>query len=108
MDAWASAAEIAAAVAAGKTNAPSRSWKRRCARIAERDKALNAFTAVTRERALAKARAIDAGRASGAAARAARRRAVRGQEPVRRGRARPRWPAPRSTATGRRPRPTPR
>ena len=33
---------------------PSRWWRRRCARIAERDRTLNAFTAVTAERALAK------------------------------------------------------
>ena len=63
---------------------PSRSCEAALARIAERDKALNAFTAVTRERALAKARAIDADRAAGTRAGAARRRAVRGQEPVRR------------------------
>ncbi len=63
MHAWASAAEIAQAVAAGKTTALE-VMEAALRRIAERDKALNAFTAVTRERALAKARAIDADRAA--------------------------------------------
>jgi len=58
MDPWASAARIAAAVAAGRTTAAAIIGDA-LARIAERDKALNAFTAVTRERALAKARALD-------------------------------------------------
>ena len=66
MHAWASAAEIAQAVAAGKTTALE-VMEAALRRIAERDKALNAFTAVTRERALAKARAIDADRAAGRA-----------------------------------------
>ena len=66
MRAWASAAEIAQAVADGKTTAVE-VVQAALARIAERDKALNAFTAVTRERALAKARAIDADRAAGRA-----------------------------------------
>jgi AtzE family amidohydrolase len=66
MRAWASAAEIAQAVASGKTTALE-VMEAALRRIAERDKALNAFTAVTRERALAKARAIDADRAAGRA-----------------------------------------
>ena len=66
MRAWASAAEIAQAVAAGKFTALE-VMEAALRRIAERDKALNAFTAVTRERALAKARAIDADRAAGRA-----------------------------------------
>ena len=66
MRAWASAAEIAQAVAAGKTTAVE-VVQAALARIAERDKTLNAFTAVTRERALAKARAVDADRAAGRA-----------------------------------------
>src|SRR5881394_1026618 len=66
MRAWASAAEIAQAVAAGKTTALE-VMEEALRRIAERDRALNAFTAVTRERALAKARAIDADRAAGRA-----------------------------------------
>jgi 1-carboxybiuret hydrolase len=64
MRAWASAAEIAQSVAAGKASAVDVA-EAALARIAERDKALNAFTAVTRERALAKARAVDADRAAG-------------------------------------------
>jgi len=64
MDTWASATEIAAAVAAGKRTAVE-VVETTLQRIAGRDRALNAFTAVTRERALAKARAIDAARASG-------------------------------------------
>jgi aspartyl-tRNA(Asn)/glutamyl-tRNA(Gln) amidotransferase subunit A len=64
MRAWASAAEIAQAVAGGKTTAVEVA-QAALARIADRDKALNAFTAVTHERALAKARAIGADRAAG-------------------------------------------
>ncbi len=64
MDAWATATEIAQAVAGGRASAVA-VVEAALARIAERDKALNAFTAVTRERALAKARALDADRASG-------------------------------------------
>ena len=64
MGPWASAAEIAAAVASGKTNALAVT-EAALARIADRNKALNAFTAVTAERARAKARAIDADRAAG-------------------------------------------
>jgi 1-carboxybiuret hydrolase len=64
MRTWASAAEIAQAVAAGKTSA-LQVVEAALQRISKRDTALNAFTAVTRERALAKARAIDADRAAG-------------------------------------------
>ena len=64
MGPWASAAEIAAAVASGKTSALAVT-EAALARIADRNKALNAFTAVTAERARAKARAIDADRAAG-------------------------------------------
>ena len=64
MDTWGTAAEIAAAVAAGKRSAVE-VVDGALARIGERDTALNAFTAVTRERALARARSLDAARASG-------------------------------------------
>jgi aspartyl-tRNA(Asn)/glutamyl-tRNA(Gln) amidotransferase subunit A len=64
MDTWATATEIAAAVAAGKRTAVE-VVETTLRRIAERDKTLNAFTAVTSERALARARAVDAVRASG-------------------------------------------
>ena len=64
MDPWATAAEIAADVGAGRTSATS-VIEGALARIKERDPTLNAFTAVTSERALAKARAIDAERAAG-------------------------------------------
>ena len=64
MDAWASAAETAAAVAAGKTSALAVA-EAALGRIAARDKALNSFTAVTRERALTTARAIDVARLNG-------------------------------------------
>ena len=84
---WASAGEIAAAVAEGTTSARE-VVAAALARI-ERDRVLNAFTAVVAERALARAEAIDAARKNGAGAGAARRRAVRGQEPVRRRRALP-------------------
>jgi aspartyl-tRNA(Asn)/glutamyl-tRNA(Gln) amidotransferase subunit A len=64
MDPWATASEIAAAVGSGATSAASVT-EAVLARIAKRDKVLNAFTAVTAERALAKARAVDTARASG-------------------------------------------
>jgi len=64
MDSWASAGEIAKAVAAGETSALAVT-EAALARIAERDGALNSFTAVTSERALARARALDAARAYG-------------------------------------------
>ena len=64
MDARASADRIASAVAAGRTTATA-VVEAALERIAERDKVLNAFTAVTRERARAKARAIDKARAEG-------------------------------------------
>ena len=58
MDAWASATEIAEAVASGRIKATA-VVEATLARIAARDGILNAFTAVTAERALAKARAVD-------------------------------------------------
>lgn len=64
MGPWASASEIAAAVAAGTTSATS-VVEAALARIKERDSSLNAFTAVTRDRALAKAQAIDEARSRG-------------------------------------------
>jgi 1-carboxybiuret hydrolase len=64
MDTWGTAAEIAADVAAGKRTAVV-VVEGALARIGERDKALNAFTAVTRERARARARSLDAARGSG-------------------------------------------
>ena len=59
--AWASAAEIAAAVAAGKTSALT-AVEQALARVVAANPALNAFTAVTADRARARARAIDAER----------------------------------------------
>ena len=64
MDAWASADKIASAVAAGRTSAAA-VVEAALERIAARDKALNAFTAITRERARAKARAVDRALAEG-------------------------------------------
>ena len=64
MSPWATAAEIAAAVGSGTTSATG-VVEGALARIHERNPTLNAFTAVTAERALAKARAIDAQRAAG-------------------------------------------
>jgi AtzE family amidohydrolase len=61
--AWTSAAEIAAAIGAGDTSAQlvvDAALKR----IGARNRALNAFTAVTGERARERARAIDAARAA--------------------------------------------
>jgi len=63
---WASAAEIARAVTAGETTALAVT-EAALNRIEARNPVLNAFTAVTRERALAKARALDAARSQGAA-----------------------------------------
>ena len=60
---WATASEIAEAVRSGTSAAAVA--EAALARIAERDGVLNSFTAVTRDRALAKARAIDAARARG-------------------------------------------
>src|SRR5262245_21840385 len=65
MDTWETAAETARAVAAGETTALG-VVQAALARIEGRNPVLNAFTAVTHERALAKARAIDAARAQGA------------------------------------------
>src|ERR1700751_6132772 len=62
--AWAHASEIAAAVSDGRASATAVVGGA-LARIAKHDRALNAFTAVTEERALAKAAAIDAERARG-------------------------------------------
>jgi len=60
--AWSTAADIAAAVAAGRTTAES-VVAATFARIRARDPLLNAFTAVTEERASARARALDQARA---------------------------------------------
>jgi 1-carboxybiuret hydrolase len=62
--AWAYASEIAAAVCDGRTSAVEVA-RAALARIAKHDRVLNAFTAVTDERALAKAAALDAERARG-------------------------------------------
>src|SRR5262245_9835526 len=64
MNAWASAGAIARAVAAGETSAQS-VVEAALGRIAALNPTLNAFTAVTDERARAKARAVDAARAAG-------------------------------------------
>jgi AtzE family amidohydrolase len=64
--AWATASEIAEAVRSGTTSAIAVT-EAALARIVQRDGVLNSFTAVTRERALAKAWAIDAAKASGEA-----------------------------------------
>src|SRR5215468_9489167 len=62
--AWAQANEIAAAVSDGRTSATA-VVRAALARMAKHDRVLNAFTAVTEERALAKAAAVDAERARG-------------------------------------------
>lgn len=61
---WATATETAAAVKAGKVTALAVT-ESALARIASVDKTLNAFTAVTAERAIAKAKAVDAAIAKG-------------------------------------------
>jgi AtzE family amidohydrolase len=63
--AWAQAHEIAVAVARGETSAAA-VIETTLSRIASRNTALNAFTAVIRERALVKAGALDTARAQGA------------------------------------------
>src|SRR4051812_40580685 len=60
--AWSTAADIAAAVAAGDTSAKS-VVETTFARIRAQDRRLNAFTAVIEERALRRARALDEARA---------------------------------------------
>jgi aspartyl-tRNA(Asn)/glutamyl-tRNA(Gln) amidotransferase subunit A len=62
--AWSAAANIAAAVAAGRISAVS-VVEATLARIRERDPLLNSFTAVTEQRALLRAQALDDARASG-------------------------------------------
>ncbi len=64
--AWSSAGDIVAAIAARRTSA-SRIVEAALARIRARDPLFNAFTAVTEERALARAHAIDDARARGEA-----------------------------------------
>jgi aspartyl-tRNA(Asn)/glutamyl-tRNA(Gln) amidotransferase subunit A len=63
---WRDAAGLAAAVAAGEVSATAVT-EATLARIAQRDPALGAFTAVVAERALARAAAVDAARAAGQA-----------------------------------------
>ncbi len=58
IDAWASAREIAGAVARGETSAAT-IVEAALARIEAHDRAINAFTAVVAERARARARAVD-------------------------------------------------
>jgi AtzE family amidohydrolase len=62
--AWASATSIAAAVASGETTAAT-VIDQTLARIAQRNPLLNAFTAITAERARSRAVSIDAARAAG-------------------------------------------
>ena len=66
MQAWQSAAEIADAVATGRSSALA-VVQAALGRIRSRDRVLNAFTAVTDQRALARARAVDLARADGRA-----------------------------------------
>jgi AtzE family amidohydrolase len=61
---WGSAAAIAAAVGAGRVSAKS-VIDATLARIREHDPLLNSFTAVTEQRALARARTLDAAQAKG-------------------------------------------
>ena len=66
MDEWATASTIAKAISAGETTATA-IVEATLARIARRDAKYNSFTAVTRERALAKAAQVDEAHASGKA-----------------------------------------
>jgi AtzE family amidohydrolase len=61
---WSGAADIVAAIAAGRTTASS-IIEATLARIRERDPLLNSFTTVVEQRALARARALDDARARG-------------------------------------------
>jgi len=61
---WSTAADLAAAFAAGRASAASM-VEAALARIRERDSLLNAFTAVVEQRALARAQALDDARAAG-------------------------------------------
>jgi aspartyl-tRNA(Asn)/glutamyl-tRNA(Gln) amidotransferase subunit A len=63
--AWRTAAEIAAAIAAGRASARN-VVEATLARIRARDPLLNSFTAVTEQRALLRAQALDDARAQGA------------------------------------------
>ena len=78
-----SAQQIAQAVTGGKLSALD-ATEAALARIAKHDCVLNSFTDITADRARATARAVDAAIAAGQKSRPARRRAVRGEEPVRR------------------------
>ena len=62
--AWSTAADIVAAVGGGRASAVS-IVEATLARIRERDPVLNSFTAVTEQRALERAQALDAARARG-------------------------------------------
>ena len=64
MDEWATAAEIASAVGEGRATAVA-TVEAALARIETRDGRYNSFTAITADRALAKARALDAAIAGG-------------------------------------------
>jgi 1-carboxybiuret hydrolase len=66
VDAWTTATDVAAAVASGETSATG-VVEASLARIAKLNPTFNSFTAVTADRALAKARAIDEARAKGQA-----------------------------------------
>ncbi len=61
---WSTAADVAAAVVSGRTSAVS-VVEAAIARIHERDPLLNSFTAITEQRALARAQALDAACAAG-------------------------------------------
>ena len=78
-----SAAEIAQAVASGRLSAAT-VVADTLARIAERNPLLNAFTDVTAERAINRAKAIDQAIASGKSVGPLAGVPVRGEEPVRR------------------------
>ena len=79
--------ELASSVRARKRSA-TEVVKEALAAIDKRNGAINAFTAVTEERALAEAAAVDAALGSRARSRCAGRRSVRGEEPLRRRRPR--------------------
>ena len=96
---WASAAEIARSRRGRQGLSALQVTEDALARIMARDPVLNAFTDVLAERARKRAQAIDDARAAKQPLGPARRRAVRGEEPVRRRRACRRARARRSTAS---------